>query len=146
MATANGNTNNNDGRSTELRDSKMMAHLLDALEAGTDIGHYGRLVFAMVARHFLDDEELVSLLANQPDHDEKDARSLVLQVKARDYNPPKRNRILEWQAQQDFAICPTPDDPTSCNVYSELQFPDHIYENIEEFYEEQAEAQMSDNG
>ncbi len=146
MATANGNTNNNDGRSTELRDSKMMAHLLDALEAGTDIGHYGRLVFAMVARHFMDDEELVSLLANQPDHDEKDARSLVLQVKARDYNPPKRNRILEWQAQQDFAICPTPDDPSSCNVYSELQFPDHIYENIEEFYEEQAEAQMSDNG
>jgi hypothetical protein len=146
MATANGNTNNNDGRSTELRDSKMMAHLLEALEAGTDIGHYGRLVFAMVARHFMDDEELVSLLANQPDHDEKDARSLVLQVKARDYNPPKRNRILEWQAQQDFAICPTPDDPASCNVYSELQFPDHIYENIEEFYEEQAEAQMSDNG
>jgi hypothetical protein len=145
MATANGNTNNNDGRSTELRDSKMMAHLLDALEAGTDIGHYGRLVFAMVARHFMDDEELVSLLANQPDHDEKDARSLVLQVKARDYNPPKRNRILEWQAQQDFPICPTPDDPSSCNVYSELQFPDHIYENIEEFYEEQAEAQMSDN-
>jgi hypothetical protein len=146
MATANDNTNNNDGRSTELRDSRMMAHLLDALEAGTDVGHYGRLVFAMVARHFLDDEELVSLLANQPDHDEKDARSLVLQVKARDYNPPKRNRILEWQAQQDFPICPTPDDPTSCNVYSELQFPDHIYENIEEFYEEQAEAQMSDNG
>ncbi len=145
MATANGNTNNNDGRSTELRDSKMMAHLLEALEAGTDIGHYGRLVFAMVARHFMDDEELVSLLANQPDHDEKDARSLVLQVKARDYNPPKRNRILEWQAQQDFPICPTPDDPSSCNVYSELQFPDHIYENIEEFYEEQAEAQMSDN-
>jgi DNA primase large subunit len=146
MATANGSTNNNDGRSTELRDSKMMAHLLDALEAGTDVGHYGRLVFAMVARHFMDEEELVSLLANQPDHDEKDARSLVLQVKARDYNPPKRNRILEWQAQQEFAICPTPDDPSSCNVYSELQFPDHIYENIEEFYEEQAEAQMSDNG
>ncbi len=146
MATANGSTNNNDGRSTELRDSKMMAHLLDALEAGTDIGHYGRLVFAMVARHFLDEEELVSLLANQPDHDEKDARSLVLQVKARDYNPPKRNRILEWQAQQDFPICPTPDDPSSCNVYSELQFPDHIYENIEEFYEEQAEAQMAEDG
>ena len=33
----------------------MMAHLLDALESGTDVGHYGRLVFAMVARHCLDD-------------------------------------------------------------------------------------------
>ena len=38
-----------DGRSTDLRDSPMMAHLMDALEAGTDIGHYGRLTFAMVA-------------------------------------------------------------------------------------------------
>ena len=33
-----------DGRSGDLRDSPMMAHLLDALEAGTDVGHYGRLV------------------------------------------------------------------------------------------------------
>ena len=29
-----------------------MAHLLDSLNDGKDIGHYGRLVFAMVARHF----------------------------------------------------------------------------------------------
>jgi len=35
----------------ELRKNDMMAHLLDALDAGNDIGHYGRLVFAMVARH-----------------------------------------------------------------------------------------------
>lgn len=139
------NTNNNDsGRSTDLPDSPMMAHLLDALEAGTDIGHYGRLVFAMVARHFMDEDEMIQLLGNQPDHDEKEARSLLLQVNARDYNPPKRNRILEWQAQQEFLICPTPDDPSSCNVYSDLQFPDTIYANIEEFYEEQAEAQSND--
>jgi DNA primase large subunit len=135
--TANTATNT-DGRSTDLRDSKMMAHLLDALEAGTDVGHYGRLVFAMVARHFMDEEEIVQLLGNQPDHDEREARSLLLQVNNRDYNPPKRERILEWQSQQEFAICPTPDDPSTCNVYSDLQFPDHIYENIEEFYEEQA--------
>jgi DNA primase large subunit len=135
--TANTATNT-DGRSTDLRDSKMMAHLLDALEAGTDVGHYGRLVFAMVARHFMDEEEIVQLLGNQPDHDEHEARSLLLQVNNRDYNPPKRERILEWQSQQEFAICPTPDDPSTCNVYSDLQFPDHIYENIEEFYEEQA--------
>ena len=32
----------------ELRKSEMMAHLLDALDRGKDIGHYGRLVFAMV--------------------------------------------------------------------------------------------------
>ena len=52
-----------DTRSDNLRDSPMMAHLLDALEKGTDVGHYGRLTFAMVARHFLDEEELVGLLA-----------------------------------------------------------------------------------
>ena len=138
------NTNADDGRSENLRDSPMMAHLLDALEAGTDIGHYGRLTFAMIARHFLDEDELVRLLASQPDHTEEEARSLLLQVKGRDYNPPKRERILEWQAQQDFPICPTPDDPTSCNVYRELRFPDSVYEHIGEFWEEKAEAQKED--
>src|SRR5438445_9594763 len=88
-----------DGRSDDLRDSPMMAHLLDALEAGTDIGHYGRLTFAMIARHFLDEEELVRLLANQPDQDEAKARAMLLQVKGHDYSPPRRERVLEWQKQ-----------------------------------------------
>ena len=42
-----------------IQKNAMMAHLLKALEAGHDIGHYGRLVFAMVARHFLLEDELV---------------------------------------------------------------------------------------
>jgi len=39
----------------ELRKNDMMAHLLDALDANKDIGHYGRLNdgFAVVGRHFL---------------------------------------------------------------------------------------------
>jgi hypothetical protein len=130
-----------DGRSTELRASPMMAHLLEALEAGTDVGHYGRLTFAMIARHFLDEDELVRLLAGQPGQSEEHARALVLQVQGRDYNPPKRERILEWQAQQRFPICPTPEDPASCNVYRELRFPDHVYEEIDEYWEERAEAE-----
>ncbi|HZS02885.1 MAG TPA: hypothetical protein VFE37_29520 [Chloroflexota bacterium] len=130
-----------DGRSDNLRDSPMMAHLLDALEAGTDVGHYGRLTFAMIARHFLDEDELVRLLASQPGQSEEEARSLVLQVQGRDYSPPKRERILDWQAQQEFPICPTPDDPAACNVYRELRFPDSVYENIGEYWEEKAEAQ-----
>lgn len=127
-------TATDDGRSADLRDSPMMAYLMDALQEGTDIGHYGRLVFAMVARHFLDEDEMVRLLGNQPDHNEGEARALLRQVEAKDYNPPKRERILEWQAQQDFPICPTPDDPTRCNVYSELRFPDGIYDNITDYY------------
>ena len=123
-----------DGRSADLRDSPMMAHLLDALEERTDIGHYGRLVFAMVARHFLAEDEMVRLLGSQPDHNADEARALLRQVEAKDYNPPKRERILEWQSQQNFPICPTPDDPASCNVYSELRFPDTIYDNITDFY------------
>ena len=132
--TNNPETATDDGRSANLRDSPMMAHLMDALQEGTDIGHYGRLVFAMVARHFLDEDEMVRLLGNQPDHNEDEARALLRQVEAKDYNPPKRERILEWQAQQDFPICPTPDDPTRCNVYSELRFPDGIYDNITDYY------------
>ena len=127
-------------RGTDLRDSPMMAHLLDALKSGQDVGHYGRLTFVMVARFFLSDDEMLKLLARQPDHDEREMRALIQQVRERDYNPPKRERVLEWQAHQDFAICPWPDDPAACNVYRELVFPDGIYDNIQEFHEERAEA------
>jgi DNA primase large subunit len=143
MKQTNGtNDNSTDERSSDLRQSPMMAHLLDALEAGTDIGHYGRLTFVMVARHFLAEEELVQLLTRQPEMDEKAARMLVLQVQERDYNPPQRQKILEWQSQQEFPICPDTDDPNSCNVYRELQFPQRVYDHVEEYYEERAEAQM----
>ena len=135
------NSTTTSDRSENLRDSPMMAHLLDALEKGTDIGHYGRLTFVMVARHFLSDEEIIDLLSHQPDHNATEARVLLRQVKERNYNPPKRERILEWQAQQDFAICPTPDEPGTCNVYQELRFPDDIYGNIQEFWEEKTEAE-----
>ena len=40
----------------DLRNNGMMSHLLDSLEKGQDIGHYGRLLFAMVARLFLEEE------------------------------------------------------------------------------------------
>ena len=117
-----------------------MAHLLDALQRGQDIGHYGRLVFAMVAHHFLDEDELVDWLRKDRDFDEDDARALVHQVEGRDYNPPKRERILEWQSQQDFPICPNPDDPDACNVYRDLRFPESVYEDISEYYEHKAAA------
>ncbi len=122
----------------ELRNSEMMAHLLDALEAGKDIGHYGRLVFAMVAHHFCDDDELITLLTKDRSFSEDEARALVKQVGARNYNPPSRERVLDWQSRQDFPICPNPEDPRACNVYRELQFPEGVYEDIQEFYEDAA--------
>lgn len=125
----------------ELRKNDMMAHLLDALDGGQDIGHYGRLVFTMVGRHFLDEDELVGWLTKDKSVSDEDARTLYLQVLGRDYNPPKRDKVLEWQAQQEFPICPNPNDPAACNVYRDLQFPDGVYEHIQEFYEEQAELQ-----
>ncbi len=128
-------------RSTNLRDSQMMAHLLDAMEQGQDVGHYGQLVFVMVGCFFMSDEELLDLLSKQPDYDETEARARIMQVRARGYNPPRRQRILQWMEMQDFPICPTPDDPNSCNVYRELRFPDDVYESIGEFWEEKAEAQ-----
>jgi hypothetical protein len=124
----------------ELRKSEMMAHLMDALDAGKDIGHYGKLVFAMVAHRFMDDAELVGWLRKAPDMGEEEAKALAAQVKARDYNPPRREKVLQWQAEQEFPICPNADDPNACNVYRDLQFPEDIYENIEEFYERKAET------
>lgn len=137
--TKNSNQTGN-GRGQKLTDSPMMAHLLAALEDGTDIGHYGRLVFTMVARHFMAEDEVVTLLANQPDVEKKEARALWLQVEERNYNPPHRDKILAWQAEQEFPICPNPEDPNGCNVYRELNFPDGIYDDVEAFWEERAGA------
>ena len=119
----------------ELRKNDMMAHLLDALDQKKDIGHYGRLVFAMVARHFLSEDELIGYLTKDSDFNETEARSLYQQVQGKDYNPPKRERVLQCQEQQEFPICPNPDDPDACNVYKDLQFPDHVYEHISEYYQ-----------
>src|SRR5947209_1075800 len=124
---------------TDLRQNRMMAHLMDALERGQDAGHYGRLVFAMVARHFMSEEELVGWLTRERDCSEEDARALYLQVQGRDYNPPKREKILEWQKQQDFQIIPDAGDPDEGNVYKDLQFPDDVYDNIAEYYEQKVE-------
>lgn len=121
----------------DLRKEPMMAHLLDSLEQGCDIGHYGRLVFVMVGRHFLPPEELVEWLAKDRDCDEEKARALVQQVEARGYNPPKRERILEWMEQQGFPICPDPGDQSQCNVYRNLEFPNDVYGKIQEFYQRQ---------
>ncbi|AGY60602.1 hypothetical protein [Gloeobacter kilaueensis] len=123
----------------QLRNSPMMAHLIDALEAGQDIGHNGRLVFVMVARHFLKPEELLKYLQKDPNCSEAEARSLYQQVEEREYSPPRRERILEFQKQQDFPICPDPDNPDSCNVYRELEFPQEVYDKISSYHEQKSE-------
>jgi len=122
----------------DLRQSPMMSHLLDALDNGEDIGHYGRLVFAMVGRHFVSSDELVELLSKDRDADVGDVRAMVQQVEEKGYSPPRREKILQWQEQQDFDICPNSDDPDACNVYNELTFPDELYEDIQEYREEKA--------
>ena len=124
----------------DLRQSPMMSHMLDALDNGEDIGHYGRLVFAMVGRHFVGDDELVELLTKDHDADEQEIRAMVQQVEEKGYSPPRRERILEWQSKQDFQICPNPDDPDACNVYNELRFPDEVYESIQEYQEKRQTA------
>ena len=124
----------------DLRKNDMMAHLVDSLEAGKDIGQYGRLVFAMVARHFLSENELVKLLTKDRNFDEADARRLVTQVQSRDYNPPKRERILQYLEEQKFPICPNAGDPDACNVYKDLTFPEGVYAKINEYYQQKAEA------
>jgi len=120
----------------DLRESPMMAHLLDALDKGKDIGHYGRLVLIMVGRHFMSDDELLKQVTKDKDCDEEKARSLIAQVSARDYNPPKRERILEWMSQQDFPICEDAENPDNCNVYKTLKFPPEIYEKISSYYQD----------
>lgn len=124
----------------ELEKDTMMAHLLQSLRDGKDIGHYGRLVFAMVARHFMSDEELLETLTQDKDFSQEKAMAMLRQVEGRDYNPPRRERIMEWQAQQEFPILPNPEDPDCGNVYRNLKFPDGIYKHIEHYQEQKIEA------
>jgi hypothetical protein len=124
----------------ELRKDSMMAHLLDSLAKGQDIGHYGRLVFAMVARHFMPHEEVLAWLMRDADFKQEDAVNMLRQVEGRDYNPPRRDRLLEWQAQQAFPILPNPDDPDCGNLYRNLKFPDAVYSHIGHYQEQKASS------
>lgn len=127
----------------DLRQSPMMVHLLDALDEGKDIGPRGRFTFATIALRFLDKEDVVTWLAKDGKTDEHRAKALVQQVAERGYNPPSRQRILEYQqeAGQTFPICPTPDDPDACNPYRELAMPEAVIEDIEEYREAQFDVE-----
>lgn len=83
---------------------------------------------------------MIHWLLKNPGFTEEKARALVIQVQGKDYNPPRRERILEWQKQQEFPICPNPQDPDACNVYKDLQFPSHVYENITDYHQQKAES------
>lgn len=124
----------------DMRSNSMMAHLLDSLDRGEDIGHYGRLVFAMVARHFMDDDEVIAELTKDTDFSEDQAVGMLRQVEGRDYNPPRRDRIMQWQAEQEFPIIPNANDPDCGNVYKSLRFPKELYEHIEGYQAEKTEA------
>ncbi len=123
-----------------LREDAMMCHLLDSLEEGKDIGHYGRLTFTMIARHFLPDEDVIAELTRDQDFSEEQARLMVHQVEGRDYSPPRRERIAEWHAQQDYPIIPSPEDPDCGNVYRSLKFPTKTYSHIEHYQEEKLDS------
>ena len=122
----------------DLRKNHMMTHLHDALERGEDIGHYGRLVFAIVGRHFLSEDTLIKELAKDRDFDEAQAKGLVQQVMERDYNPPRREKIMEYQEKQDFPILPDTDNPDEGNVYRDLEFPQSVYDHISEYHQQKA--------
>ena len=119
-----------------LREDSMMRHLLESLDAGKDIGHYGRLTFAIVARHFLTHEEMLAELGKDRDFPEEKAELMLRQVEERDYSPPRRERIMEWQRAQAFPILPEPHDPDCGNVYRSLRFEGATYKHIEEYQEE----------
>jgi hypothetical protein len=122
-----------------LRSNAMMRRLLEALERGEDIGHYGRFVFVIVSRYFLDEETIADLVTSDSFPRER-AKAMIDQAKQRDYSPPTRETILEWQAEQRFQIIPNPLDPDAGNVYKDLRFPPNVYEHIEEYHEAKIKA------
>jgi hypothetical protein len=129
------------GGEAALRQDSMMAHLLDSLAAGKDIGHYGRLVFAMVARHFMSHDEVLEWMMKDRDADREKALLMLRQVESKDYNPPRRDKIVAYQAQQEFPILPFPEDPDCGNLYRNLKFPQEIYEHIGDYQEAKMESE-----
>jgi len=123
----------------DLRKNKTMAHILDALDNGKDIGHYGRLTLAMVAQYFADEEEIVTQLQKDKDFTEAEARSLYQQVTSKEYSPPSRDSLLEWQSEQDFQMVLDPEDPDAGNVYQDLTFPDRVYASISSYNQKKEE-------
>ena len=95
----------------------------------------------MVARYFLSEDQLLKLLESDPNLDKEKVRALIEQVATKGYSPPSREKVLEFQKQQQFPICPNPKDPDACNVYKDLRFPPEVYESITEYHEEKAEVQ-----
>lgn len=116
---------------------------MDALREHRSIGHYGRLVFTMIARYFLSDEQIVRWLHKDPECDPMEAKAMVRQVKEHRYSPPTREKILEFQKHQEFPIIPNPQDPDAGNVYRNLRFPSPVYEHIEEYYEDKVAAESA---
>ncbi len=125
---------------SELRNDPMMARLMDSLDNGKDIGHYGRLVFVMIGRHFMTEEEVKAHLTRDPDCTDEQADLLFKEVISADYSPPKREKILDYQAQQSFPIIENPEDPDLGNVYRSLKFPEHVYEHISHYREQKIHA------
>ena len=64
---------------------------------------------------------------------------MLHQVEGRDYSPPRRERLLEWQREQEFQFIDST-DPDSGNLYRNLKFPQEIYEHIGHYQEAKAEA------
>ena len=85
----------------------------------------------------------MQLLTKDHDADEGEIRAMVQQVQVKGYNPPSRDKILEWQQKQDFQICPNPDDPDACNFYSELDIPEGVLEDIQAYRAEEQVARDS---
>lgn len=126
----------NDQSLDTLRKNALMARLIEALEDGTDIGHYGRLTFCMVAAWLVDEETIVGALARDEDFTEDEARSMLKQVRDLGYSPPRPAKIRDWDSQQDFQMLPAelnPDD--DANVYADLEFPDALYEQIRDYHD-----------
>ncbi len=120
----------------DMRRSQMMARLWDDLEKGVDVGHFGRLLFTMVARHYMNETQVITLLSrNIP---VEDAQAMLLLVNSRNYNPPKPNKIRKWQEKQDYKIIPPEKahDLAWGNVYKELRLPMEIYSQVQDFYKE----------
>jgi len=64
----------------------------------------------------------------------------VREVVEAGYSPPKRDKIVDFQSRQDYAIIENLDDADLGNVYKDLRFPDEVYQHIEHYREQKMHA------
>ena len=130
----------------DLKRNPMMRRIIQTMESGQDVGHYGRFIFTVVASYFIGEKEITDLLKRQPEiEDSEEALGFYLQVASARYVMPTSARIRAWdksEEQKNFPLI-IQGDRNSGNLYREIPLPQQALVSVRSYWREAAVAYRS---